>query len=113
MMARSKFAQQIADLVARGECSNGTFEDLQVILGGLDSILEDMLEPMERKVFQWIVENEQPTTSNMVSKEFGIQQNHASMILSGLCDLYLLDRHQARDGKYFVYNLHGEYEAVK
>lgn len=113
-MARNKFIKRVAGLIVRGDCGNGTREDLQVILGGLDAILLDMLEPMERRAFDWIVERKLSVTSGDLSQELGIQQNHASMILSELCELWLLDRRKEhhKNGNFYIYTLHGDYEQV-
>lgn len=110
-MARSKYAKRISELITRGECSNGDFETLQVILGGLDTILLEMIEPLERRVFDWIVDGDLSTTSNAVSKQFNIKMNHAGTILGNLCDLCLLDRREVRDahGKFYIYTAHGDW----
>lgn len=113
-MARNKYAKRISELIVRGECSNGDSETFQVIMGGLDAILLEMLEPLERQVFDWIAvgEGDLSTTSSAVSKEFEIKINHAGTILAALCDLCLLDRREVRDahGKFYIYTAHGDWD---
>jgi predicted transcriptional regulator len=110
-MARNKWALQIGAVMADLECINDDSAAMYSLIGKIDDMMLEALSPKEREVFEWTWDLDSfysPITSEKLANHFHIKQNHASMILSDLCQYGLLDRREEinSSGRQFIYNLH-------
>jgi len=112
---RQAWSQRFADAITEVAQWTNTDVGAWMAIGLLNDMLIDSLEPMQRRVYEWIVENESVVSSEFVATHFRIRGNHAATVLLQLYKLKLLKRTLDTNGnsRQFWYRLNDDSDEVQ